>query len=157
MEGYMGENVVSSKEGKAFLTRGGRNKHLFRCKDVEASLTKNKSEIRMLGNRMVGHKTTSMQGAGTLTIYHTSSDFKQDFIDYISSGVDVYFSLQLEVEDKSTSFGRESIVIPGCNFDEITIAMLSTEDGMLEQELPFTFEGTPEILRAFSIPNQEEI
>lgn len=157
MQGFMGENTISSKEGKAFLTRNGQNKHLFRAKDVEATLTKNKTEIRMLGNRMVGHKTTSIQGAGTLTIYHVSSEFKQDFINYITTGQDMYFNLQIEIEDKSTPFGRESIVIPGCNFDEITIAMLSAEDGILEQELPFTFEGTPEILKAFDIPNQEEI
>lgn len=156
MEGFMGENVISSKEGKAFLNRGGKNKHLFRCKDIEATLTKNKTEIRMLGNRMVGHKTTSAQGAGTLTLYHVSSDFKQDFIDYITNGVDLYFNLQIEVEDKSTRFGRESMLLTGCNFDEITIAALSAEDGVLEQELPFTFEGV-EILKPFNIPNQEEI
>lgn len=156
MEGFMAENVISSKEGKAFITRGGKNKHLFRAKDIEATLSKNKEEIRMLGNRMVGHKTTSIQGAGSLTLYHTSSEFKQDFIDYIISGVDMYFNLQIEVEDKSTKFGKESIVLTGCNFDEITIAMLSAEDGVLEQELPFTFEGV-EILKPFSTPNQEEI
>lgn len=156
MEGFMGENVISSKEGKAFLTRNGKNKHLFRAKDVEATLSKNKEEIRMLGTRMVGHKTVSIQGAGTLKIYHTSSEFKQDFIDYIKTGIDMYFNLQVEVEDKSTTFGRESIVLIGCNFDEITIAMLSAEDGTLEQDLPFTFEDV-EILKPFNTPNQEEI
>jgi hypothetical protein len=157
MEGFMGQNSISSKEGQGFITRNGQNKHLFRAKSIEAKLTKNKSDIRMLGNRMVGHKTTSMQGAGTLVIYQVSSDFKQDFIDYIRSGQDMYFSLQVETEDKSTPFGRESIVIPGCNFDEVTIADLSAEDGILEQEMPFTFEGTPEILKAFKITDQGEI
>jgi hypothetical protein len=157
MIGFMGENAISSKEGKGFITRNGQNKHLFRAKSIEAKLTKNKQEIRMLGNRMVGHKTTSIQGAGSLVIYETSSEFKQDFIDYIQTGRDVYFNLQLETEDKSTSFGKESIVIPGCNFDEIIIASLSAEDGILEQELPFTFEGTPEILKAFKITDQGEI
>lgn len=156
MEGFMAENVVSSKEGKAFLTRNGQNKHLFRAKSIDAKLSKNKTEIRMLGNRMVGNKTTSIQGSGTLTLYHVSSEFKQDFVNYIEKGIDLYFNLQIEVEDKSTRFGKESIVLTGCNFDEITVATLSAEDGVLEQELPFTFEGV-ELLKPFDVPNQEEI
>lgn len=156
MEGYMGENVISSKEGKAFITKNSQNRHMFRAKDVEATLSKNKQEIRMLGRRMVGHKTTSIQGAGTLTVYQVSSEFKQDCVDYIRTGRDVYFNLQIEIEDASTSFGRESIVLIGCNFDEVGIAALSAEDGILEMSMPFTFEDV-EILTPFKIPDQEEI
>ena len=156
MQGYLAENAISSKEGKAFITRNGQNKNLCRCRDIEATVSKNKSDIRMLGNRWVGHKTTSVQGSGTLTIYHTSSAFKDEFLDYARTGKDTYFSLQVEVEAPSTRFGREVLLLIGCNFDEITMAMLSAEDGVLEQELPFTFEGV-ELLKKFTVPDEGEI
>jgi len=137
---FTGENAISSKEATAFLTIDGQNHELFYAKSLEAKITKNKEDIRALGSRMVGHKTTSAQGEGTLTIYEVTSMFKELFLDYIKNGVDRYFSLQVSNEDKSTSYGKETKLLSGCNFDEIDIASFDTEDGVQEQELSFTFE-----------------
>lgn len=148
MAEFYGSDSISSKTGKAFITINGQNHELFYLKKVEATLTKNKEEVRTIGSRMVGHKTTSIQGEGTLTIAEVTSMFKETFLKYISEGIDVYFNLQVTNEDPSTPYGRETKILTHCNFDEILIASLDSDDGILEQELPFTFEGV-EILEKF--------
>lgn len=146
---FKGHEAVSSKQGVAYMNVDGQNRELFYAKSVEATLTKNKEEIRALGSRMVGYKTTSVQGAGTLVIYHVTSFFKEQFIRYVNEGIDIYFSLNLINEDPSTNYGRESIVLTDCNLDEITIATFDSEDGVMESEMPFTFEGV-ELLESYS-------
>lgn len=138
---FHGIQSISATEAKAFLTVDGQNYELFYAKKIEAKITKNKEEVRAIGGRMVGHKATSAQGAGTLTINETTSMFKEMFLKYVNEGIDVYFDLQVTNEDPSTSYGRETKILKYCNFDEIMIASFDDEDGTLQQELPFTFEG----------------
>jgi len=141
MVSFSSQDAISSREAKAFITIDGQNHELFYAKSLEATLTKNKTEIRAMGRRMVGHKATSVQGSGVLTIYKVTSLFDRLFLDYVQKGRDVYFSLHVTNEDPDSPYGRESKVLTHCNFDEIDIAAFDTEDSVLEQELSFTFEG----------------
>ena len=155
MEGYQGENVIDKGSGTIYLKRNGQNIHILRAKEITASVSKNKSEIRFMGNRMVGHKSHSASGTGTLILYRATSDLDQDLLDYIKNNNDLYYSLQVNTEDPSTKFGRESKVLYGVNFDEIPILNLSNDDDVIEQEMAFTFEDW-DILKPFDrpIPNE---
>ncbi|WP_283606491.1 phage tail tube protein [Faecalispora anaeroviscerum] len=143
------KDAIGSNEGTAFVTIDGRNYDLFFAKKIEAKMSKNKEDVKSIGKRSVGKKATSWSGSGTLTIHAVTSLFKEMFVDYANGGADRYFSLQLTNEDSSTSWGRETKVLTGCNFDEIDFANLDSDDGLLEQELPFTFDGV-ELLEKFN-------
>lgn len=145
---FSAEDVIASGEGVAVLTLNGKNYPLFYAKKIDASATKNKTDIRPAGKRAVGHKTTSWSGEGTLVIYEITSMYKEMFINYINNGIDVYWSLVITNEDRSTRYGRETKVLTGGNFDKINLASFDGEDGLLEQELPFTYEGA-ELLEKF--------
>lgn len=151
MQKFTGENAISSKEATAFLTIKGQNIDLFYAKALEAKITKNKQEIKALGSRMTGHKTTSASGEGTLTIYEVTSAFKEFFLDYVNKGIDYYFNIQVKNEDSSTPYGAETKLLTGANFDEMVIAQFDSDDGILEQELPFTFEGVELLSKYTSI------
>ncbi|MDL2217380.1 phage tail tube protein [Christensenellaceae bacterium OttesenSCG-928-M15] len=138
---FESRNAISSKEATAFIQIDGRNEELFYAKSIEATATKNKEEVRALGRRGVGHKAVSWQGEGTLTIYRVTSLFKRIMLRYINEGVDTYFSLVCTNDDPTTQWGAETTLLTDCNFDEVDFASFDTEDGLLEQELPFTFEG----------------
>lgn len=155
-EEWKARNTISAREATAYITINGQNHRLFYAKKVEAKIKKNKVEIRAMGSRGVGHKATSWTGTGTMTIYEITSMFKQMFINYANSGRDLFFSLKVSNEDPSTGYGRETKVLTECNFDEITIALMDTEDKVLEQELAFTFEGV-ELLETFRTIPKEEI
>lgn len=148
MDGMMAENAINSKEGSVFITRNSQNIVIARAKELQTSMTFNKVEIRMLGRRGVGHKVVSWNGEGSLGLYQSTSELKKWAINYVKTGVIPYFNIQTSVEDPSTSFGTESIVYSGCLFDEITMSALSSEDGVLEDELSFTYEDV-ELLEEF--------
>lgn len=156
MEGLIAENVINSKEGKLFIVRNQQNIVLSRATKLETSIAFNKTEIRMLGNRAVGQKVTSWTGSGSLGLYQSTSELKRWAIDYVKNGIVPYFNVQSEVYDPSTPFGRESIVYVGCLFDEITMSALSTEDGVLEDEMAFTYEDI-ELLTEFAKSIQGEL
>ncbi|MFV0497491.1 MAG: phage tail tube protein [Candidatus Fimivivens sp.] len=133
------EDGIASTSGTAFIAVGSQNLVLFYLNKLEAKIAKNKVDVRVVGKRSVGKKTTSWAGTGTLGIKEVTSVFKEMMLQYTSGGEDVYFSIQVVNED--SKYGREVKTLTGCNFDEITIALLNNEDALLEQELPFTFDG----------------
>lgn len=142
------EEAISASEGKAYVTIDGRNYDLFYATKFESKISKNKADVKAIGKRSVGKKTTSWTGSGTLTIHSVTSLFKKMFVSYANQGVDQYFSFQVTNEDPSTPWGRETKVLTGCNFDEVDFANLGSEDDLLEQELPFTYDGV-ELLEPF--------
>lgn len=141
MPEFLSEYGIRSAAANAYAQIAGRNHELFYAKDLEATVTKNKEEIRALGSRGVGHKAVSWQGSGTLTIYRVTSLFKEMMLEYINTGKDTYFSLVCTNEDEASPFGAETVILLRCNLDELVMASFDTEDGFEEQEIPFTFEG----------------
>lgn len=145
---YNGETHISAREGTAYIRQGNQNILLFETKKVEAKIKKNKQEFYVMGTRMASHKTTGASGSGTLSIREVRSDFKETLREYIRTGRDLYFDLMVTNNDPGTPYGSETKLLTGCNFDEMTIALLDMEGNLLEQDIPFTFEGF-EILEAY--------
>ena len=52
------EDVVNGGEGRAYAKINGNNEEMFMAKSVEATVEKTKADIKSIGRRMVGHKTT---------------------------------------------------------------------------------------------------
>jgi hypothetical protein len=113
---------------------------MFYIETLEASVEKNKSEVRTLGRRGVQHKTTGWTGTGTMTIYYVTSFFRQIMYEYIKSGKDAYFDVTITNEDPSSSIGAQTVTLKGVNLDSVIMAALDTESEALEEEVSFTFE-----------------
>ena len=62
-----GWDAVSGKEGRAYAKIDGNNEELFYAKTIEAKVEKTKSQVKSIGRRMVGHKTTGAEGTGSMT------------------------------------------------------------------------------------------
>ena len=60
-------DTISGKEGRAYAKINGNNEELFYAKTIEANVEKSKSEIKAIGKRMTGHKTTGANGSGSMT------------------------------------------------------------------------------------------
>ncbi|WP_018213746.1 phage tail tube protein [Desulfitobacterium hafniense] len=146
------EDAVSGKQAKAFATINGRVEELFYAKSIEATIEKNKADVPILGRTNVGKKAAGWTGSGTLTIYYITSLFRQLMIDYVKTGRDFYFDLQIVNEDPASGVGKQTIVLKGCNLDSVTAASFDiTSDDPLEEEMPFTFEDI-DMLDQFSRP-----
>ena len=141
---------ISGKEGVAYAKINGNNEELFFAKTIEASVEKAKSEIKAIGRRMTGHKTTGMSDSGKMTLYYLTPLFRQMLKQYKDTGVDIYFDLAVENNDPSSSAGKQTTLLMDCNLDSVVLTKLDGDsDDPLEEDADFTFEDY-DILQEFT-------
>ncbi|GIN39049.1 phage tail tube protein [Heyndrickxia oleronia] len=142
---FRAKNTISGKEGRLFLD----GEEMAHIKTFEATIEKDKSEVKIMGRRMTGHKTTGANGTGTATFYKVTSKFIRIMLDYVKTGEDPYFTFQEVLDDKGSGRGTERVTLYDVNFDSAKLAGLDVDAEALEEEVPFTFEDAdlPEELR----------
>lgn len=134
-------DTISGKEGRAYAKINGNNEDLFMAKNIESTVEKAKSEVKAIGKRMTGHKTTGGNGTGSMTLYYLTPLFRQLVKRWKETGVDIYFDMVIENEDPSSAAGKQSILLIGCNLDSVVLAKLDGDsDDPLDEDIDFTFE-----------------
>lgn len=149
-------DTISGQEGRAFATIGTQTEEMFYVKTLEATVEKQKAEVKTLGRRGVQHKATGWSGSGSMTIFYMTSRFRQMMLDYMHTGVDQYFDIEVTNEDPSSSIGAQRIMLKGVNLDSVIMASLDTESDALEEEVSFTFEDVL-IEQAFTEPTNSTL
>ncbi len=150
MKTLSAQDTISGREGRAYAKINGNNEELFFAKSVEASVEKSKSEVKAIGKRMTGHKTTGANGTGSMTLYYLTPLFRQMLKEWKDTGVDVYFDLVVENDDPASAAGKQSVLLMGCNLDSVVLAKLDGDsDDPLDEDADFTFEDF-DILEAFN-------
>lgn len=143
-------DTISGKEGRAYAKINGNNEELFMAKTIEANVEKNKSEIKTIGKRMTGHKTTGANGSGSMTLYYMTPIFRAMLKQWKETGVDVYFDMVVENDDQESSAGKQTTLLIGCNLDSVVLAKLDGDsDDALDEDVDFTFEDF-DIMTAFA-------
>jgi core tail protein len=134
-------DTISGREGRAYVKINGNNEELFMAKTIEATVEKAKSEIKAIGRRMTGHKTTGMNGTGSMTLYYLTPLFRSYLKQYKDSGVDLYFDMVIENEDPTSAAGKQTTLLLNCNLDSTVLAKLDGDsDDPLEEDADFTFD-----------------
>ncbi len=141
-------DAINGAMGCCYAKVDGSVEEMFYVKDIEATITKKKSEIKVLG--YVGSKTkaTGWSGTGTMTMYYCTSYFRKMMLEYANSGVDTYFDLYIENEDPSSEIGAQRIWLKRVNINTVNIGRLDTNSTELSETIDFTFDGV-EILESF--------
>ena len=134
-------DTISGKEGRAYAKINGNNEDLFMAKNIESTVEKAKSEVKAIGKRMTGHKTTGGNGTGSMTLYYLTPLFRDMVKQWKETGVDVYFDMVVENDDPESSAGKQSVLLIGCNLDSTVLAKLDGDsDDPLDEDVDFTFE-----------------
>ena len=144
-------DTISGQEGRAYATINGQVEEMFYVRTLEATIEKQKTEVRTLGRRGVQHKASGWTGTGTMTIYYVTSLFRQLMLNYIKTGRDVYFDITVVNEDPTSTIGRQTVVLKNVNLDSVVVARLDTETEVLDEEVSFTFDDI-DILDTFNAP-----
>jgi len=144
-------DTISGQEGRAYATINGQVEEMFYIKSLEATIEKQKTEVRTLGKRGTQHKATGWSGSGTMTIYYVTTLFRQLMLDYVRNGKDTYFDVTIVNEDPTSSIGRQTVVLRGVNLDSVVAAKLDTEAEVLDEDVDFTFDDV-DILDSFGKP-----
>lgn len=133
-------DIINGAEGECYMKFDGKRYLAMHVKNIEATLEKNKSEIARLGTRVKGNKTTSLKGSGSMTVYYMSSFMRRKMLEYMDTGLDFDFDIQIVNEDPGSATGRQDITLINCNIDSVTLAKLDIDDSELDEDLDFTFE-----------------
>lgn len=134
-------DVINSKDAKVTATINGRVIPLIECTNFEGKIEKNKEDVQVLGNHWKHHKVTSIEGTGTLEGYLISSMWLKYALPYINGGAELYFNITVDIEDKSSRTGKQTVQFTDVSLDDIPIAGISADDSVLDWSSDFTFEG----------------
>lgn len=145
-------DTVNGREGTVYATINGKVYNLLEIKTLEAKVEKQKSDIPVLGFRGTQTKTKGFKGTGSVEAYYVSSMIRQTVIDYMNTGVDVYFTIVVTNEDKTTSLGSQRIQLNNVNIDNAVVAKVDVDADTLTESFDFTFDSA-ETLQAFDRPD----
>lgn len=144
-----GRDTISTKDAIITLNINGNNFKMIECNKFTAKLEKNKEDVQVLGSHWKKKKTTSVEGTGTLGGYLVNSNWLKHGIPYTQNGGDLYFDATLTIEDPTSKAGKQVLLLKDVNLDEIPVADFEADDGVMEWESDFTFEGI-ELVQEFS-------
>lgn len=144
-------DVISGREGTAFMTIDGRNVPMFWLKNIEAVVELQKTEVPVLGKRMNQQKITGANGTGSMTIHKVTSEFAAIGIQYLKTGTVPEITIKITNDDPASSIGRQSTLIKNVLFDSIVIAKLDIESETLDEDVDFTFDDA-DLLDQFVTP-----
>ncbi|PPQ49126.1 phage portal protein [Paenibacillus peoriae] len=144
-------DTISGQEGRAFATINGNVEEMFYIKTLEATAEKEKTDVKTLGKRGTQHKANGWSGSGSMTIYYTTTRFRQLMLDYIKTGKDTYFEILITNEDPSSSIGKQTVVLKSVNLDSVIMAKVDTGSEVLDEDIDFTFDDV-DIQDSFTAP-----
>lgn len=134
-------DVINSKDAMVTATINGRVIPLIECTKFEAKIEKNKEDVQTLGTHWKHHKVTSIEGTGSLEGYLISSMWLKYALPYINGGAELYFNITVDIEDKSSRTGKQTVQLTDVSLDDIPIADISADDSVLDFKSDLTFEG----------------
>lgn len=140
MSDFRATDVISAREGRAYITIDGIMHEAFYAKNIEATITKNKVEVKLLGQRMTKHKTVGISGAGTFNIFYVTPYFRRMVEKYKDTGIDSYFTMTISNDDPESTAGTNSATLYDVNIDSSVIAKFDQDGDVLTEDVPFTFD-----------------
>ena len=136
-----GRDTISTKDAHIDLEINGKIIKLIECNKFTAKLEKNKEDVQTLGTHWKHKNTTSVEGTGTLGGFVINSNWIKYAIPYTQQGGDLYFKATLTIHDPTSHVGTQTVLLKDVNLDDVPIADFEADDGVMQWESDFTFEG----------------
>ena len=124
---------------------------MFFGKNLEAKCEIEKTDVKTLGKRGAQHKPSGWSGSGKMTVYYVTSLFRKMALQYIKTGVPVYFDIMVTNNDPASSVGPQTTVLKNCSLDSVILAKFDVESEIMDEDLDFTFDDV-DMLDSFVAP-----
>lgn len=134
------KDALSAKEAECYVTIENNRYNFMQAIKLEAKFEKTKTKIPILGRTGNGNKSTGWSGSGSATFHFNTSIFRKLMQRYKDTGEDIYFDIQIANEDPTSTAGRQTVVLVGCNMDGGVLAKFDADGEYLDEEMNFTFE-----------------
>lgn len=138
-------NTINGKCCKALATIDGKVEELFYIKSFSAEITKNKTEVPVMGDLWVQHKAGSLSGSGTMTMKYLSPVFRKMMNRFATTQIDEYFNMTIVNADPGSKAGTQTVTLFDCNIDGVVASKFDVESDSLEEDVAFTFSGVDDI------------
>ncbi|MGX8797219.1 phage tail tube protein [Fusibacter sp. JL298sf-3] len=133
-------DAISAALAKCYVTIGEDRFEFMQAINLEANFEKTKSEVPILGKTGKGNKATGWKGTGSATFHYNTSVFRKLLEQYKDTGRDIYFDIQVTNEDPSSTVGRQTVSLLGCNLDGGLLTKFDADAEYLDESIDFTFE-----------------
>ena len=144
------KDTLGASLAECFVTINGRRYNFMQAINVEATFTKNKVEVPILGQTGKGNKSTGWSGTGKATFHYNTSIFREMMLNYKNTGEDAYFEMQISNEDSTSRAGRQTVILMDCNIDGGILAKFDADGDYLDEDMDFTFDD-------FEIPEKFDL
>ena len=134
------KDAISGSLAKCWVTIDGVRHEFMQAINLEASIDKTKSQVPILGKTGKGNKSTGWSGTGSATFHFNTSIFRKVLKKFKDTGEDTYFDIQITNEDATSSVGRQTVILKGCNLDGGILAKFDADAEYLDESFDFTFE-----------------
>ncbi|MCQ4727438.1 phage tail tube protein [Anaerotignum faecicola] len=134
------KDAVAASLAECYVTIDGNRYNFMQAINLEASIEKTKTEVPILGKTGKGNKASGWKGTGSATFHYNTSIFRELLSKYKESGEDTYFDIMVTNEDKTSSVGRQTVILKDCNMDGGILAKFDADAEYLDEEMEFTFE-----------------
>ena len=149
-------DTISGQEAVAKMTIKNADgtstiEDMFFGKNLEATCEIEKTDVKTLGKRGAQHKPNGWSGSGKMTVYYITSLFRKMALQYIKTGVPVYFDIMVSNNDPASSVGPQTTVLKNCSLDSVILAKFDVESEVMDEDMDFTFDDA-DILDSFVTP-----
>ena len=151
MKTLKASDIPAGSEAIAYIELDGKIEEFFYAKSIEASADINKSDVKVMGKRGVQKKPTGWEGSGSMTIYYITTLFRKMAQKYAKEGILPAFKLIVTNEDKSTTIGKQTVVLYDCTLDSVNLVKFDVDSDALDEDIDFTFSDF-DILDEFGNP-----
>lgn len=134
------KDAISGSLAECFITIEGNRYNFMQATKLEAKMNKTKIKVPILGKTGKGNKSTGWEGVGNATFHYNTSIFRKLLYRYAKTGQDFYFDIQVTNEDPTSTVGRQTVILKGCNIDGGILAKIDVESDTLSEDFDFTFE-----------------
>lgn len=135
-----GKDTISASLAECYVTIDGNRYNFMQAINLEAKFDKKKTKVPILGKTGQGNKSTGWEGSGSCTFHYNTSIFRELFMRFKETGEDVYFDIQVTNEDKTSSVGRQTVILKDCNLDGGVLVKFDADGEYLDEDMDFTFE-----------------
>jgi len=150
MGNFQATNTISGREGSIWVSNDNMAPtEVAYAQSIEATVEVNTTDVNILGLRATQQKPSGYSGSGTLTLYYTTSLFREAMLDYMHNGTLVHWTIQVENNDPASGAGNQVIELQDVIFTSVPMGIVNAEEDVLTEDLDFTF-GDAVLVTPFS-------
>lgn len=136
----LAKDTISAALAECYVIINDNRYNFMQAIKLEAKVKKTKTKVPILGQTGKGNKAVGWEGTGSATFHFNTSIFAKLMEEYKNTGKDIYFDIQVKINDPTSSAGSYTVFLKNCNLDDDILTKFDADSEYLDCDLNFTFD-----------------